>query len=97
MIVNTTLGVSRSRSKDIRMFVLHRAGGKCEFCGSVGFTLPDGRIYLETHHVHQLSLGGPDSVTNVAALCANHHREAHHGKEAELIKNQLLLRLRGDA
>lgn len=95
--VSTTTETSRSRSRDVRMYVLNRAAGKCEFCGSQGFTLADGRVYLETHHVQQLSLGGADSVRNVVALCANHHREAHHGKDAAVIKKQLLQRLQGDA
>jgi 5-methylcytosine-specific restriction enzyme A len=95
--LTSTTTTTRSRSREVRMFVLRRAAGKCEFCGATGFKLPDGRIYLETHHVHQLALGGSDSVKNVAALCANHHREAHHGKDAELIKTTLQHRLLGDA
>ena len=87
----------RARSREIRVFALKRALGLCEYCGSKGFKFPDGRIYLETHHVVPLSLGGPDSASNVTALCANHHREAHHGGNAQSIRTFLLLKLRGDA
>jgi len=88
---------TRARSREVRKFALMRASGRCEYCGSPGFALADGRIYLETHHVVQLSLGGQDNVSNVVALCANHHREAHHGKDADLIKSNLQRKLRGDA
>lgn len=94
--LSSTTTTTRSRRREVRMFVLRRAAGKCEFCGEAGFKLPDGRIYLETHHVHQLSLGSSDSVKNVAALCANHHREAHHGDDAALIKRTLQHRLLSD-
>ncbi|MEQ8693872.1 MAG: HNH endonuclease signature motif containing protein [Gammaproteobacteria bacterium] len=75
----------RSRSREVRMTVLQRADGKCEYCEEPGFPLPDGRVYLETHHIIPLSQSGPDVVANVAALCANHHREAHHGKDSHTI------------
>ncbi len=87
----------RSRSRDVRMFALKRSRGKCEYCSGEGFKFPDGKIYLETHHVISLASGGPDSSTNVVALCANHHREAHHGSNAQSISEFLTKKLRGDA
>lgn len=90
-----TLVTTRSRSREVRQFALRRAGGFCAYCGSQGFRFPDGRVYLETHHVIPLSLGGLDSTSNVAALCANHHREAHHGSNADSIKLFLLQSLHG--
>ncbi|MBI5908921.1 MAG: HNH endonuclease [Betaproteobacteria bacterium] len=51
---------------------------------------PDGRTYIETHHVIPLAENGPDSVSNVVALCPNHHRETHHGREAGAIRIRLL-------
>ena len=48
------------------------------------------QIYLETHHIVPLSEDGSDIVQNVAALCANHHREAHHGAARANIKASLL-------
>jgi len=44
-------------------------------------------MYLETHHVIPIADDGADSIDNVIALCANCHREGHHGARApELVK-----------
>jgi 5-methylcytosine-specific restriction enzyme A len=83
----------RNRSSEVRKFVLLRSDGYCELCGKAGFTLPDGRIFLETHHVKPLANGGVDGVSNVVALCANDHREAHFGRNAEKIRRQLEIHL----
>lgn len=80
----------RDRSASVRAFVLARASGRCEFCGCEGFLRSDGGIYLETHHIVPLHEGGADSVSNVVALCPNHHREAHHGFERQTIRAALL-------
>lgn len=77
------------RRPDVRRYVLLRANGKCEYCSAVGFTMTNGKVYLETHHVIPLHENGPDSVGNVVALCPNHHREAHHGKSREDIQKKL--------
>src|SRR5512145_2318957 len=50
------------RSAATRERVLLRAQGQCEHCHSPGFVTPDGRIFLETHHIVPLSLGGPDTT-----------------------------------
>lgn len=55
-----------------------------------GFFRADGSLFLETHHVIPLSEGGKDSTSNVVALCPNHHREAHHGKDAGDIRDKLI-------
>jgi hypothetical protein len=81
------------RSAIVRNNVRVRANGKCEWCGELGFKMADGRIYLETHHVVPLSEDGSDSVTNVAALCPNHHREAHHGENRKDMRVRLLERI----
>lgn len=83
----------RDRSQAVRAAVLARAAGRCEYCGAEGFLRADGYIYLETHHVIPLHKDGPDSTSNVAALCPNHHREAHHGANAQRIREFLLQRL----
>ena len=82
------------RDPRIRSAALQRANGKCEFCRQAGFTMDDGRMFLETHHVIPLSEGGVDSAHNVAAVCPNHHREAHHGSRAKMIRVRLLRQLR---
>jgi len=85
------------RSAQLRRDALTRAAGRCEFCGELGFVAADGRIFLETHHVVPLSDGGQDSADNIVALCANHHREAHHGARALAMRESLLNSLRRGA
>jgi 5-methylcytosine-specific restriction protein A len=77
------------RSPQVRNYVLSRARGKCEWCGAKGFYTRAGSVYLETHHIQPLSENGNDNVSNVIALCPNHHREAHFGKDAESFKDEL--------
>lgn len=89
----TVVTTARQRSAEVRTYALLRAGGACEYCGASGFKLPDGSVYLETHHIDPLSKGGPDSVDNVAALCPNHHREAHYGSSSAVIYAVLKERL----
>lgn len=81
------------RDPTLRAAALRRADGKCEFCLRPGFDMGDGRVFLETHHVVPLSEGGADSADNVVAVCPNHHREAHHGVRAAVIREKLLRRL----
>lgn len=83
------------RNPYVRTNVLMRAMGKCDWCGQLGFMMADGKIYLETHHVVPLSEKGLDSESNVAALCPNHHREAHHGKSRAEMRKVLLKKLAG--
>ncbi|MBZ0262694.1 MAG: HNH endonuclease [Hyphomicrobiales bacterium] len=83
-------GTSFIRDRLIRDAVLRRAGGHCEYCKTEGFVTADGRKYLETHHVILLSRKGSDSVRNVVALCANHHREAHYGANTKEMQIALL-------
>jgi 5-methylcytosine-specific restriction protein A len=70
--------------------VIRRAKGKCEYCGEPGFEMPSGEHYLETHHVIALAKDGADTVKNVLALCAGHHREAHYGVRAEALEKQMI-------
>lgn len=78
------------RSPQVRNYVLDRSKGECEWCGAKGFETRAGSVYLETHHIQPLSESGSDNISNVIALCPNHHREAHFGKEAESFKDELL-------
>lgn len=65
------------RSKAVRYEALLRAKGNCEYCGEEGFRTKAGFLYLESHHIIPLSEKGIDHISNVIALCPNHHREAH--------------------
>ena len=81
----------RHRSKAVKVYVLRRASGQCEACGSPApFRATDGRPFLETHHIHRLCDGGPDLPTHVAAVCPNCHREAHLGKSQDQLNRRLL-------
>jgi 5-methylcytosine-specific restriction protein A len=54
------------RSRDVRNYVLARAEGNCEGCGSSApFLRRDGTPYLEPHHLRRLSDGGPDHPAHV--------------------------------
>ena len=45
---------------------------------------PDGRAYLEVHHVKRLAEGGEDGPENTLALCPSCHREAHYGRASRV-------------
>jgi 5-methylcytosine-specific restriction protein A len=83
-------GEAWKRDPQVRTAVLLRAKGICELCGCLGFATANGEIYLETHHVIPLSESGMDNTKNVVAICANDHREAHHGRRKDEIRNLLL-------
>lgn len=81
------------RNPRVRAAALSRAKGRCELCNQLGFKMAGGGVYLETHHVIPLSEEGVDHENNVAALCPNHHREAHHGEHRDAIRARLLAML----
>lgn len=70
------------RDPAVRAHVLQLANGRCEYCGKEGFLTTGDRRYLEAHHIIALAGAGRDTVDNVIALCAEHHREAHFGANA---------------
>jgi 5-methylcytosine-specific restriction enzyme A len=67
------------RSPAVAAYVIQRARGLCELCGRASFVTDSGAVFLEVHHVVQLSEGGPDTPCNTAALCPTCHRELHYG------------------
>ncbi|WP_307145479.1 HNH endonuclease [Rhizobium tibeticum] len=83
------------RSKHVRNWVLRRAKGKCEYDGvPAPFLREDGEPYLEPHHIHRVSDGGPDDPSTVIALCPNCHRRAHSGANRATFKKELLDRMK---
>jgi 5-methylcytosine-specific restriction protein A len=82
------------RDQMVREYVLQRANGRCEYCDQQGFLMPNGRRYLEAHHIVALSCEGPDTVNNLIALCPSHHREAHFGTNAEVLNATMLDKLK---
>lgn len=90
-------GMVFMRNGAVRQAALARAAGQCEWCHKPGFTMSDGAVFLETHHVVPLGESGPDTVTNVVALCPNHHREAHYGAARDFMREGLLRIAQGAA
>ena len=72
-------GKRYKRDPQVRAAVVLRSQGHCEYCHESGFLRDDGKLYVETHHIIALAEDGADRVSNVIALCAGHHREAHFG------------------
>lgn len=83
------------RSHVVKKYVLMRAKGQCELCGSdAPFLRKDGSPYLEPHHTRRVSDDGPDHPRWVGAICPNCHREIHSGVHGEE-KNQALIEYLG--
>lgn len=75
-----------SRDPKVKAWVLYQANGKCECClGDAPFNLPNGRPYLEVHHLIQLADGGADTINNCVAICPNCHRELHYGESRQTL------------
>jgi 5-methylcytosine-specific restriction protein A len=83
-------GYQYQRDEKVRRHIIMQARGVCEYCGETGFLLPDGRHYLEAHHIIALAKQGPDTVDNVIALCPTDHREAHYGAKAVAMEEKML-------
>ena len=82
------------RSKAVQVYVKRRAEGRCEGCGNEApFMTPQGRPYLEAHHVRRVSDGGPDHPRWVIALCPNCHRRVHYGNDGDEYNEALTRRL----
>jgi 5-methylcytosine-specific restriction protein A len=87
----TPATVLYQRSRAVRDWVLDRAAGQCEGCGSPApFTTSSGRPFLEAHHIRRLSDGGPDDPRFVAGICPNCHRRAHFSADRVAFNAQLL-------
>ena len=82
------------RDESVRNYVRNKAQGKCEYCGQLGFIKVDGKPYVEVHHILSLADRGPDTIENVIALCADHHREAHYGKNRLALEKKMAARLK---
>ena len=84
----------RERSKAVRDYVLARANGHCELTETPApFKKPNGKPYLEVHHVRRLSDDGPDDPRFVAAINPTVHREIHHGIRGKKLNDALIERL----
>lgn len=82
---------SRKRSQALRAYVLRRANGTCEACGSQApFVTPKGIPYLELHYLRRPSDVGPEEPAWVAALCPNCHRRVHQGNDGIQYNQQIV-------
>lgn len=88
-----TTGWVYARDPQIRAAVMQRAKGRCELCGKLGFKKPDGKRYLESHHIIALANEGVDRMTNVIALCPNDHREAHFGEQGVELEKEMIAKV----
>ncbi len=78
------------RDRYVSEYAKRRAHGICQLCGEPApFIQPDGRPFLETHHVIWLVDGGDDSIENTVALCPNCHRKMHVLNLAEDVEKLL--------
>ena len=91
--IETALVTRYARNDEIRKRAKDRAGGVCEGCGSPGFMTINNEKYLEVHHIISLADQGPDDITNVIALCANCHRQAHYGIDREKFEIKFIKKL----
>jgi predicted HNH restriction endonuclease len=79
------------RDARVRAKAIIRANHRCEVpgCTWTGFHKPDRMPFIEVHHIQPLAEGGEDTPENAVAVCPGHHRELHHGKQAEALKEVL--------
>jgi 5-methylcytosine-specific restriction protein A len=78
------------RDNHVRAYALKHAKGKCGYCNDQGFLMENGGFYLEAHHIIALCDSGRDTVDKVIALCPQHHRQAHYGKDAESLESEFI-------
>lgn len=79
------------RSIKLRRYAILRAKNQCEGCNSPPPFLDElGIGYFEVHHIFRLADDGVDAPENVAAICPNCHRRAHHSVDRELFRRHLL-------
>ena len=84
-------GETYTRSEVTKQFALRSADGVCQGCGEdAPFVDKNGDPFLEVHHLHRLSDGGPDRPENVVALCPNCHRRRHRGRDGDEFNQRLI-------
>lgn len=77
-IETTIYRILRDTALTLRLKFLHKY--KCQICGHT-INLPDGRLYVEAHHIKPLGEphNGPDVIENIICVCPNHHVELDYG------------------
>lgn len=67
----------------ISEYVMIRSSGKCELCNQQAPFEYRGKPYLELEHIVPISLGGRDTIENIAAVCPNCHARLSRLKSDE--------------
>ncbi|KAB0264726.1 HNH endonuclease [Microvirga brassicacearum] len=90
-----TLAIQFIRSAAVVELTKRLAQGICDLCANPApFSTQEGP-YLECHHIVHLAQGGPDTLENTVALCANCHRRMHvldREKDVAKLKQRVALR-----
>jgi hypothetical protein len=75
-ITKSAIKRNQERARKFREFNKRR----CQVCGE-SIILPDGRRYVEVHHIQPLGEphNGSDYMSNMICLCPNHHAEMDLG------------------
>ena len=83
------------RDPEVHAWILHNSKSMCECCEEPSpFFKPDGRGYLEVHHLKRLADDGSDTIENAVAVCPNCHRELHYGKKKLEILESIYTRIK---
>ena len=78
------------RNQAVKRYALGRANGVCECCDKAApFLTRNKDPYLEVHHLHRVSDGGPDIAKGVAAICPTCHRNIHFGIDGDAVNKRL--------
>lgn len=94
---STGSGSRYQRAPAIKKYVQARADGVCEACGEPApFETPEGRPYLETHHIDELGQGGEDHPDKVVAVCPTCHKRIHYGADGDVLNETLRQRLKDE-
>lgn len=76
--------ISKDGKKQRNQFIAElariRENYKCQ-AGTETFERPDGRNYVEAHHIIEFAKGGPDILENLLALGPTPHTQIHRGSD----------------
>lgn len=78
VLSSEVMALRYERDRELVTLIKLLRGGKCQIC-NFSFKTLAGEDYAECHHLEHLANGGLDTSKNMLVLCANHHRQFHHG------------------
>lgn len=85
---------SKRRNMLLSELVRIRENYQCQ-AGTVTFERPDGKNYVEAHHIIEFSKGGPDILENLLALGPTPHTQLHRGSQGAVKDMYINLITRG--